>query len=196
MLTKIRIGLAMSMLALVPVAHADCFKPSPNLVSMGKHYFSLFERDRYTWSAVEEKEKRALSEVIFTDWEGDYSVVECFGTEKNPKEVTRTATVKAKFTDAMNGIVRGQISKQFVAEKRNTIEVLDMFDNRDLFTGKVSKNLIEGTQRRKQKIGPSNSRLLEHVYRIEVNGHKLVLTHETYVNGYLAVTELFNLTRE
>lgn len=177
-------------------SQAQCFQPSPNLSALGKKYFFLMNSDKYQWTAEEQKSKQALFKSAYGTWQGDYTETECFGTETNPREVKKTAEVKAELQEAMNGILRGNVWKRFNEQKKVSSDVLELFDNRNLFAGKIFAGGIEGTQIFTRKFATGGTQMEESISRLQVNGNNLLLIRDIYLNGYLARQERYQLKRD
>lgn len=196
MFPHFRALLSVILVASSTALHAQCYQPSPNLIAKGKEYYFLQERDRYQWKADEQKAKQAVLNAAYGRWQGEYAETECFGTEKNPREVKKTAALEAQFQEAMNGILRGSAWKRFNEQNKTSSDVFELFDNRDLFAGKTFAGGIEGTQIRTRKLASGGAQMEESISRLEISGNNLVLIRDIYLNGYLGRQERYQLKRK
>ena len=196
MFSTIRTLLLATLVVGTTASHAQCFQPSPNLSALGKKYHFLMDSHKYQWTAEEQKAKQALFKSAFDSWQGDYTEIECFGTERNPREVKTIAEVKAELQEAMNGILRGNVWKRFNEQKKVSSDVLELFDNRNLFAGKIVAGGIEGTQIFTRRFATGGTQMEESISRLQISGDKLVLIRDIYLNGYLARQERYQLKRD
>lgn len=176
------------------LTHAQCFEPSPNLMTLGDNYYRQMQR--HQWSNLESKQKDELQEETEGRWEGEYSEIECLGTEKNPREKQKSANLKVEFQNAMKGILKMSAWKSFTSEKKTTSDVVMMFDDHHIFAGSVSKSSIEATEIHSARLGGGGHRMDEIVTKLELNGDQLRLIRKIYFNGYLGRVERYTLKRD
>lgn len=176
------------------ISQAQCFQPSPNLLAMGDRYYHQLQP--HQWSSKDEKIKDALLDAAEDDWKGDYSESECFGSDKNPREVQRSASVKAEITKVMKGTLKLSAWKKFAAEGKTESDVVQLFDERHVFTGDVSKTSLRTAEVHAARLAGGGRRMDEILSTLEINGDQLTLTRKIYYNGYLGRVERYSLQRD
>lgn len=177
-----------------PAYSGECYKVSPNLASLGDQYYSMGAHQKPSDSDIKQLDR--YFSAIEGDWSGNAQVIECPGSMENPEE--RKASLGVESTMQSNGEGSLKIDHETYNRSDRTIalEKLELSGNADNQRFELSGRGVVFEQKYRVPNADGGTRLFEKIINTSGMSDTLSIRITTYVNGYLASKETWELERD
>lgn len=187
-----KIALALAIMFLAQFSSSaiatGCNQISPNFKELQDEYYIInaLELSKENIQAIER-----FYDEISGRWRGEYSILECKGSEKDPVAVVNTGRVRSMIQQDSIGvlIIEDEIDfktdQPLTARKINTQrwEHIISFDLNE-------KHKYSFAEKFRNRSSSGASVLVEHIYSFDRTGYKtLTITRSTYHGGYFSFEE-------
>lgn len=171
----------------------NCYDQSPNFVSLGDDYFNLESQKKLS---TEDSDK--LNELLRTiqgKWVGNVVISDCKGSNKAPRKVEKTASVKVDIL--VQSILKISAEMIFNDNGASKLRSYKLLENKELFNYEFKNDtyFIYSTIVRTRN-GKKGSRLVENIYKINFENGNLNFTVLLYMNGVFVGDEVWTLREE
>jgi len=163
-----------------------CNEESPNHKKEGDSYFDIKEVAPFTRNQ-KAKISKLFSHLIDHRLTGKGSVIECTGTERTAKKISKNEKLSAKITQQSDGKLVITLESFSKSKKSKHNETLRYFGyNNQHHINKISNdNLVISYKLRKP--GKKGQIFVEEITDLSIKNSNLVIKVSRYIGGYFAV---------
>ncbi len=176
------------------VVAANCNQISPNFKKLQDKYYEIktVQLSKENIQAIE----RFYNE-ISGRWRGEYSILECKGSEKDPVEVVNTGRVRSKFQQDSIGVLIIEDEIDFKTDQPLTSRKINTQRWEHITSFDLSeKNKYSFAEKFRNRSSGGTSVLVEHIYSFDRSGYKtLNIIRSTYHGGYFSFEESWTLKK-
>ncbi len=192
---QLLLAIVISILALNTANGANCYQPSLQFNKLNDEYYDIGLVRKL--SKQDKKNINDFFQNISGRWRGDFFVIECEGSEKKPRAVSKKGRVLSEIRYEPEGVLIIEGDIDYTTEKSASSRKIKTLGWDSIFTLKqINKEGYEFTEKfRKGAIG-GGAPLVEHLFRITMEGDKkLNIIQTIYYNGFYSIEESWTLSK-
>ena len=186
--------IAIQLLFSLNVIASNCNQVSPQYKKLQDKYYEIEAIDL---SKEEIKAIEGFYKEISGRWRGEYSILECKGSEKEPIEIINTGRVRSKIQQDDLGVLVIEDEIDFKTDQPQKSRKINTQRWEHIITIDLStKRKYSFTEKFRNISNSGASVLVEHTYLFDRSGYKkLDIVRTTYYGGYFSFEERWALKK-